>query len=268
MNLLTKYEYLNAQTVGISWPTDTLFLSWERWKSDFCDQTMCRSLDCELFSSEVVSSQLTLVFGREKNYKKFQKFLQVFFAIYLPTKYRYLNAQTVGGSCHTDTLFLSWERWKSAFCDQTMCRSLDCELFSSEVVSSQLTLVFGREKNYKKFQKFLQVFFAIYLLTKYEYLNAQTVGISWPTDTLFLSWEEWKSAFCDQTMCRSLDCTLLRFGHNLPMLYGVVPEHSTNLTTLCLILHFWIAALRILARHDVTMHIVMVYENPAYIPSK
>ena len=88
---------------------------------------MCWFLDCELFSSKGSLLALTLIFGREWNYKNFSKsFLQFF----LWPNTRYLDTYSTRESWPTDTLFLSWRKWKYTFCDQTMCWFLDCELFS------------------------------------------------------------------------------------------------------------------------------------------
>ena len=74
-------------------------------------------------------SQLTLIFGREWNYKNFSKsFLQFF----LRPNTRYLDTYSTRERWPTVTLYLSWRKWNSAFRDQTMCWFYGCELFSSK----------------------------------------------------------------------------------------------------------------------------------------
>ena len=119
-----------------SWPIETPFLSWDYRKSTFCDQIRCLFCDCELFSSGVVWSRLTLIFGRERNYKSCQK-----------------HATCVGKVDPTLPQISRGMIEKVPSATKLECTNLDCELFSSRVVWSRLTLIFGRERNYKSCQK-------------------------------------------------------------------------------------------------------------------
>ena len=144
---------MSAQTTRESWPSDTPFLSWRKWKVTFCDQTTCWFYGCELFSSK--GSLVTVdpyFWSREK--------LQSLFCHF---SYDQIQGTWIGklwGEVDPPIPYSSRGENENTPSVAKLCVCFStANYLAPRVVWSYLTLVFGRERISKKFYKsFLHIF--------------------------------------------------------------------------------------------------------------